>query len=168
MRCKVIPPKWLLDRYPKRFLSRRAWSTQYWLDGTGHEVKTYYVTAGTVKYLRCILRCCTSLLIGPFKALALGGIRVPRPPSSGERFVPFMNSLCNYALAAEEISGCYYICNYAFMNSLCNYALAAEEISGIYYICNYAISALIIYVITIGFYSLSSYFLLRNYVDNIF
>ena len=101
------------------------------------------MTAGTVKYLRCILRCCTSLLIGPFKALALGGIRVPRPPSSGERFVPFMNSLCNYALAAEEISG-------------------------IYYICNYAISALIIYVITIGFYSLSSYFLLRNYVDNIF
>nr|QHR92212.1 hypothetical protein Q903MT_gene6249 [Picea sitchensis] len=25
-----------------------------------------------------------------------------------------MNYIRNYALAAEEISGCYYICNYAF------------------------------------------------------
>jgi len=28
-------------------------------------------------------------------------------------FLPVMNYICNYALAAEEISGCYYICNYA-------------------------------------------------------
>ena len=36
----------------------------------------------------------------------------------------------------------HYICNYAFIHYICNYALAAEEISGCCYICHYAFPSL--------------------------